>query len=54
MIGNKKQEKNTGKQGNEGETEVETTHLPEGSQQALGIPPELLQAQKISESILEN
>lgn len=55
MIGSKKQEKITGKQGNEGETEVETTHSLEDSQQAhREYRQNYSKYKKISESVLEN
>lgn len=55
QIGNKKMEKITGKQSDEGETEIETTHSPEGSQEAQRTYREnYAKYKKISESVLEN
>lgn len=55
QVGAKKQEKITGKQSDEGETEIETTHSPEGSQEAQRSYREnYAKYKKISESVLEN
>lgn len=54
-LGGKKMEKITGQQSNEGEVEVETTHSPEGTQEAQrGYRENYDKYKKISESVLEN
>ena len=48
-------EKITGKQSDEGDIEVETTHSPEGTQDAQrGYRENYAKYKKISESVLEN
>jgi hypothetical protein len=55
LFGNKKMEKITGKQSDSGETEIETTHSPEGEQTAQRDYREnYAKYKKISESVLEN
>ncbi|MDB5385165.1 MAG: hypothetical protein JWM11_811 [Planctomycetaceae bacterium] len=55
QFGNKKMEKITGKQSAEGETEVETTHSPEGTQQAeRSYRENYAKYKKISESVLDS
>ena len=55
MFGNKKLERVTGKQSDSGEVETETTHSPEGTQDAQREYREnFAKYQKISESVLEN
>ncbi len=55
MFGNRKIEKITGKQSDSGETEVETTHSPEGEQTAQReYRQNYAKYKKISESVLEN
>lgn len=55
LFGNKKMEKITGKQSDSGETEIETTHSPEGEQAAQrDYRQNYAKYKKISESVLEN
>ena len=55
QLGGKKMEKITGKQSDEGEIEVETTHSPEGTQQAQrGYRENYAKYKKLSDSVLEN
>jgi hypothetical protein len=55
MLGSTKQEKITGKQSDEGEIEVETTHSPEGSQEAQReYRAQYAKYKEISESVLDN
>jgi hypothetical protein len=55
LFGNRKIEKITGKQSDSGETEVETTHSPEGEQTAQReYRQNYAKYKKISESVLEN
>lgn len=55
QLGNKDKQNLTGQQTDEGESEVETTHSPEGSQQAQREYREsYAKYRKISESVLEN
>jgi hypothetical protein len=55
QFGNKKMEKITGKQSDEGEMETETTHSPEGTQQAQrNYKENYAKYKKISESVLDS
>ncbi|HUE70740.1 MAG TPA: hypothetical protein VMP01_07600 [Pirellulaceae bacterium] len=55
QLGGKKMEKITGKQSDEGDIEVETTHSPEGTQDAQrGYRENYAKYKKISESVLES